>query len=211
MHSCIAITICHQHKMMPSRDWKKSLRTFHVYRMGNSPLERHRHSFVSILFLYLVVLSDMICAHPTQSHLPSTQNSLRPCQRYIFDKTYPLTAPVNQSTSVTYSIAIISDLDENSKIQDQQNTWRSYLKKGHLTWTPEGNKIISFQWEDEMVTLTSYLGEKGRGMELSELVTFDGRLLTMDDRTGLVYSLEGDKAYPWVILMNGNGKSDKGL
>jgi len=36
-------------------------------------------------------------------------------------------------------------------------------------------------------------------MELSELVTFDGRLLSEDDQV-----------YPWVILMDGNGKSHKG-
>lgn len=70
--------------------------------------------------------------------------------------------------------------------------------------------LISVKWEDEAVTLSSQLGMKGRGMELSELVTFDGRLLTVDDRTGLVYFFERDKVYPWVILMDGNGKSSKG-
>ena len=30
-------------------------------------------------------------------------------------------------------------------------------------------------------------------MELSELVVFDGKLLTFDDRTGVVYQVEGDK------------------
>ncbi|XP_057342192.1 apyrase isoform X3 [Microplitis mediator] len=49
-----------------------------------------------------------------------------------------------------------------------------------------------------------------RGMELSELVTFNGRLLSFDDRTGIVYSVE-DEAYPWVILMDGNGRSSKGF
>lgn len=47
-------------------------------------------------------------------------------------------------------------------------------------------------------------------MELSELVTFDGRLLSFDDRTGMIYFIEGDQVYPWVILMDGNGKSHKG-
>lgn len=47
-------------------------------------------------------------------------------------------------------------------------------------------------------------------MELSELVTFDSRLLSFDDRTGMIYFIEGDQVYPWVILMDGNGKSHKG-
>ncbi|XP_017887430.1 soluble calcium-activated nucleotidase 1 isoform X4 [Ceratina calcarata] len=59
--------------------------------------------------------------------------------------------------------------------------------------------------------LTSSLTMKGRGMELSELVTFDGHLLSFDDRTGVVYIIEGEEAYPWVILMDGNGKNTKGF
>jgi len=42
-------------------------------------------------------------------------------------------------------------------------------------------------------------------MELSELVTFNGALYTVDDRTGVVYRLDGNKLVPWVILP---GKSD---
>jgi soluble calcium-activated nucleotidase 1 len=37
-------------------------------------------------------------------------------------------------------------------------------------------------------------------MELSELVTFNGALYTVDDRTGVVYKLDGNKVVPWVIL-----------
>ncbi|CAL7940855.1 unnamed protein product [Xylocopa violacea] len=59
--------------------------------------------------------------------------------------------------------------------------------------------------------LTSSLTMKGRGMELSELVTFDGHLLTFDDRTGVIYIIEGEEVYPWVILMDGNGKNTKGF
>lgn len=43
-------------------------------------------------------------------------------------------------------------------------------------------------------------------MELSELVVYDGRLLTFDDRTGIVYEIVGDNIIPWVLLMDGNGK-----
>ncbi|KAG6798050.1 soluble calcium-activated nucleotidase 1 [Apis mellifera caucasica] len=59
--------------------------------------------------------------------------------------------------------------------------------------------------------LTSSLTMKGRGMELSELVIFDGHLLSFDDRTGVIYFIEGEEVYPWVILMDGNGKSSKGF
>ena len=57
--------------------------------------------------------------------------------------------------------------------------------------------------------------EKGRGMELSELQWYRGALYTMDDRTGLVYRIEGPDstkptAYPTHILMAGDGRTDKG-
>lgn len=50
-------------------------------------------------------------------------------------------------------------------------------------------------------------------MELSELVTFNGRLLTVDDRTGFVYEIvaEGKQLLPWVVLMDGDGRSPKGF
>lgn len=48
-------------------------------------------------------------------------------------------------------------------------------------------------------------------MELSELVVYDGRLLTFEDRTGMVFEISGDKIYPWVLLMDGNGRNTKGF
>lgn len=51
----------------------------------------------------------------------------------------------------------------------------------------------------------------GRGMELSELVTFNGRLLTFDDRTGIVFEISNDMVSPWVILTDGDGPSTKGF
>lgn len=49
-------------------------------------------------------------------------------------------------------------------------------------------------------------------MELSEIVTFDGRLLTFDDRTGIVFELIDNKMVtPWVILSDNNPVSGKGF
>lgn len=48
-------------------------------------------------------------------------------------------------------------------------------------------------------------------MELSELVTFNGKLLTFDDRTGIVYEITNDKVSPWVILTDGESISQKGF
>ena len=61
----------------------------------------------------------------------------------------------------------------------------------------------------------SGLNQDGRGMELSELVVFNSRLLTCDDRTGIIYYLESKdteelEPIPWVILGDGNGTIPKG-
>jgi soluble calcium-activated nucleotidase 1 len=48
----------------------------------------------------------------------------------------------------------------------------------------------------------------GRGMELSELVVFNGKLLSFDDRTGFIYEITNDnQAIPWILLTDGDGKS----
>ena len=48
-------------------------------------------------------------------------------------------------------------------------------------------------------------------MELSELVSFGGHLLSVDDRTGVVYRLSEGRAVPWLILADGDGDVAKGF
>ena len=63
------------------------------------------------------------------------------------------------------------------------------------------------------------MNEAGRGMELSELVRYQNQLLSMDDRTGIVFALEGGlsidtnnvKVVPTVITMEGDGHTTKGM
>lgn len=55
-----------------------------------------------------------------------------------------------------------------------------------------------------------------RGLELSELVSFGGRLLTCDDRSGIIFEVldaRGDspRVVPRHIMMEGDGNTDKGF
>ncbi len=100
---------------------------------------------------------------------------------------------------------------------DKKNTWRSYLKFGLLTWDSR-KEVVKINWDPgEPVELTSSLSTGGRGMELSELVVFNGQLLSADDRTGVIYKLLQDehsgkwRPVPWVILSDGNGNETKGF
>jgi len=60
--------------------------------------------------------------------------------------------------------------------------------------------------------LKSLLNEGGRGMELSDLSLFHGdKLLRGDDRTGVIYWIDGDEVVPLYILRDGNGRAEKGF
>lgn len=194
---------------MLKRDWRKSLRTPHVYKVGSSTFRIQKQFIVFIVifagltFIYIFPsMFNAICFHPVDSSVPL-------CRFYKYNKTYPITKPVERTNGVYYKIAIISDLDERSKNLKKKDEWYSIFKTGQLLWVPLTN-TLSVTWDNQDVILSSSLAMGGRGMEFSELVTFDGHLLTVDDRTGIVYSIEESQIYPWVILMDGNGKSSKG-
>ncbi|XP_075034043.1 soluble calcium-activated nucleotidase 1 [Mixophyes fleayi] len=127
----------------------------------------------------------------------------------LYNDTYPLTLPQKTFEGLRYQIAIIADLDTDSR-SSKDNTWFSYMKKGHLTLFNSGDKV-KVEWDKEDIVLETHLAEKGRGMELSDLIVFNGNLYSVDDRTGIVYRLEGRKAVPWVILTDGDGMVDKGF
>jgi len=105
-----------------------------------------------------------------------------------------------------YTIAIVADKDKRSK-NDQH--WESVFKSGKLVRNSHSGNY-SITWEEQKV-LTSTLAEAGRSMELSELVSFNSKLLSPDDRTGVVFSIEDGLAIPEYILMDGNGRTTKGF
>ncbi|XP_072931822.1 apyrase [Epargyreus clarus] len=190
------------------RDWRKALRTPATYRVGNAVR-------IQPQFIYLVALVGMFLLILfyynwwTSSHVQSMHrwsSSIRP-----YNNTYPLTPPVHSGEIVTYRIGIVADLDTNSKSSSKAHTYNSYLKQGFLSYNPTRN-FVSVSWEKVPVTqLASTYSHKGRGMELSELIVYDGRLLTFDDRSGMVFEIVNNKMVPWVILSDGNGHMEKGF
>ncbi|KAM6940801.1 soluble calcium-activated nucleotidase 1b isoform 1-T2 [Lycodopsis pacificus] len=126
-----------------------------------------------------------------------------------YNDTYPLSPPEKTKHGIRYRVGVIADLDTASRSSKDQ-TWFSYMKRGHLTISDSADRL-EVEWDAETVTLESHLAEKGRGMELSELVAFNGHLYSVDDRTGVVYRIEGNRAVPWVILPDGDGSVSKGF
>eukprot|EP01128_Nolandella_sp_AFSM9_P009246 TRINITY_DN5866_c0_g1_i1.p1 TRINITY_DN5866_c0_g1~~TRINITY_DN5866_c0_g1_i1.p1 ORF type:complete len:364 (-),score=75.65 TRINITY_DN5866_c0_g1_i1:95-1162(-) len=110
------------------------------------------------------------------------------------------------SSSTSYNIAIIADMDKDSKIGPYK--WKSLLRNGRLERNSSGTYRV--EWGDDH-ELTSTYNEKGRGMELSELVMFRGQLLACDDRTGIVFQVSPPEVFPKFITAQGDGDNAKGM
>ncbi|XP_051851426.1 soluble calcium-activated nucleotidase 1 isoform X1 [Antechinus flavipes] len=166
---------------------------------------------VSSLCFGIVLL--LLCFHRSSTGRPVQPNvHNRRLNQFFSDRyndTYPLSPSQKTPNGVRYRIAVIADLDTESRAK-KENTWFSYLKKGYLTLSESGDKV-TVEWDKEDGILESHLAEKGRGMELSELIVFNGKLYSVDDRTGVVYQIEGTKTVPWVILSDGDGTVGKGF
>ncbi|XP_053708485.1 soluble calcium-activated nucleotidase 1 isoform X2 [Synchiropus splendidus] len=183
--------------------------------MGNTTDPRFRLKWKPIvaivvsvaLVLLLMHLSSGSRSYGWQYHKAVHHASPQDERRY--NDTYPLSPPERTPHGTRYRIAVIADLDTNSA-SEKKLTWFSYMKRGHVLVSQSGDKV-AVEWDADKVVLESHLAEKGRGMELSELVVFNGKLYTVDDRTGVVYQVDGDKAVPWVILTDGDGSVSKGF
>ncbi|KAH8294944.1 hypothetical protein KR018_004567 [Drosophila ironensis] len=211
-------------RAMYMRDWRSALRT-PTYRIGNRTVRFNYHFALLVACALGLVLLFYFARQGSRSSSDGywLRRSLLDTSAlrlengpvaHVYNATYPLTPPmVLRGGVINYRIAIIADLDTNSSVtkSDGSTTWRSYLKKGYLTYTV-ARSDIQISWDDGApVTLESAFALKGRGMELSELVTFNGRLLSFDDRTGLIYEIVNNKVIPWVILLDGDGHSAKGF
>jgi len=191
------------------RDWRAAISTPLNYRLGSSTLHFRPHLIlvgglimVAVLFLIYSAFggrksSKFIHLEQEHGHVHS-----------LVDHRYPLSDALYSSDMKIFKIAIISDLDQDSKAGD--NSWKSYIRYGELRVKLDYSKLEINISQDEQ-ELTSNVGSGGRGMELSELSVFNGKLYTVDDRTGIVYQILKGKVVPWVILSDGPGNQTKGF
>ncbi|QIB51956.1 hypothetical protein [Pseudomonas sp. OIL-1] len=122
------------------------------------------------------------------------------------------------SSAREYTLAIIVDEDHASRIalEGGQHAWQSTLRYDRLyrNLDPATGKV-EFTFEDVPAAqggeyqLMSLIAEAGRGAEFSELVMFGKRLVTFDDRTGLVCEVrDKNQLVPRHILMIGSGDEE---
>lgn len=202
---------------MPLKDWRKALRTPPSYRVGKNAQKCQIQILgivtgISLLLLYFFYSTEEV-SNISSDHQFSNgssggyQSSIYPLN---YDNTYPLTKPVHAQDLIHFKIGLVSDMDHSSKSKLESNTWVSYYLQGTLVWDPNAKTVSVFFDKNNYKTLKTKFSHNSRGMELSELVTFNGKLLSFDDRTGLVYIIEDDNAYPWLLLTDGEGKTNKG-
>jgi soluble calcium-activated nucleotidase 1 len=122
------------------------------------------------------------------------------------------------STTSEYLLAIITDEDHASQVEqeDGRTAWQSTLRHDRLhrqadpqTGQPRYRFEDIPEAEGGEFQLISLIAEGGRGAEFSELVMFGKRLVTFDDRTGLVCEVRGqNQLVPRNILMTGSGDEE---
>lgn len=199
------------------RDWRKQLKAPPTYRIGSSKIRIHYHiallilSFGALICIFVGLKPNSQSSYSNKRRWNYETLPSKPSSAYNY--TYPLTSSIVNSGIVTFRIGLIADMDKESKHPTKANTWRSYLKKGLLSYSPSKNSIaLTFNDNDPATEISSGYSLKGRGMELSELVTYNGHILTFDDRTGLVFQLlDESKVIPWILLMDGAGNTGKGF
>ena len=166
-------------------------------------------SYLNIVTCFLAVFcAGLIYRLNTQC--ASTRDLERLKLHPAYNATYPLTPPQTGNGETIYRIGAISDLDTDSKHPNLSLTWMSYYKTGYLRISDD-RKRADVTWDATDTVLTSRLAEKGRGMELSDLAVFNGKLYSCDDRTGIVFEIaaSGD-VRPWTLLLDGPGNVAKG-
>ncbi|XP_072030027.1 soluble calcium-activated nucleotidase 1-like [Amphiura filiformis] len=204
-------------------EWKTNVRTpIHYTSNGGTSVMRFRPKVVAfVVLIVLVLLIILLLPNPKQASGGESRvlfdrgnaNIIRgsfTMSSSAYNTTYPMSPVKRTSTGRKYRIGMITDLDTNSKLEDPSHTWVAYMKKGYLTIS-SSNNIVTVDIDDEEIALQSHLAQGDRAMELSELVCFNGKLYTVDDRTGVVYQVLDDKVLPWVILPDGDGSSTKGF
>ncbi|XP_003741943.1 soluble calcium-activated nucleotidase 1 [Galendromus occidentalis] len=194
----------------PSRDWLQAIRMPTNFRIGNSTVRCQTNFTLVImilgiftLLLFYTMLPKGVSLFDDHTHYLSLLS-----EPSDYNSTYPLTQPVISGRKTKYRIAVVADMDKASKLVE--NTWVSKFKTGWLIMDRR-SQIFEVEWDKQETILKGSLAQSGRGMELSELVVFDGKLLSFDDRTGVVYQIEGEKVLPWVFLNDGDGHATKGF
>lgn len=136
------------------QDWRQAIQIPTAYRIGNSTVRLQYQFVMGVLAVGVIALvmfynsfshNKIHNSFMLEKRIPSNyesdhfhKHSLPEKKSSYYNSTYPFTTPVRTEKGVRYKIAIISDLDTNSKKDDE---WISYLKTGSLYVDLEKEKV----------------------------------------------------------------------
>ncbi|XP_059168964.1 soluble calcium-activated nucleotidase 1-like [Physella acuta] len=189
-------------------EWTKAIRRPTSYRVGNARfhLKPRVVAYAGLFSASILILLVLFMPKASNTVVCDSGKQLYDKQ---FDPTYPLTNPVRTVEGTIYKIGLITDLDTDSKSKEKKSTWISYYRVGNLSLSENKDSVKVKLGQPKVLVSNFAAGD--RGMELSELVIFNGKLYTVDDRTGIIYEIIDNTVVPWVILADGNGKNSKGF
>ncbi|KRZ56839.1 Soluble calcium-activated nucleotidase 1, partial [Trichinella nativa] len=131
---------------------------------------------------------------------------------FFFFRDKPVCEVGNAKTDepiTNYTIVLVADLDHNSKASDK--VWISYLQLGRFSLASDCH-CVQVKWDPVRKELKGGMAQEGRAMELSDLARFQGQLITVDDRTGILYKIVNfTLPIPWLLLADGDGEQPKGF
>jgi soluble calcium-activated nucleotidase 1 len=192
-------------------DWMRNVRRPTSYRVGNTrfsikPQFQVLIMAVCALFIFIFFMLVFTTDTPKIKVHDINQRLINLNHLADYNDTYPLSATKMGADYKEYRIAMIADLDTDSKRDNGK--YVSYVQFATL-YVYDNLKLARLFVDAEPHELHSQYSYGDRGMELSELIVFNGRLYTCDDRTGIVFelNLSANKVTPWVILIDGDGVS----
>ena len=138
-------------------DWRPKTPTKWTIRLGNTSFDFQKQPLILIVLLCAFILLTYFKFSGSTLKSPPIVNYNIRSSKLGYNNTYPLTQPIITPSGMKYQIAVIADLDTNSKVKDK-NLWQSYLKLGSLTWD-DASEAISIDWDKTgPEELTSSLG-----------------------------------------------------
>lgn len=156
--------------------WRQTNATSFIRRKS-----KFRFHFVYLIATVLLILIVYVSLPPTKKGFSSSyiEPTSAICGNIIsYNSTYPLTKPIvnPHNHHTVYRIAIIADLDTNSKRDKAQSSYSSFYKRGYLTIGPS-QSTFEFKWDAEDSTeITSGYALKGKDSKQSSSHSYLARI-----------------------------------
>ncbi|KAI6192112.1 Apyrase [Aphelenchoides bicaudatus] len=143
---------------------------------------------------------------PPQVLIPA-KNKVETAEESGYDSKHLYELKLLNDDWVQYPIMAIADQDKLAAYQSKLGLYTSSSVRGYFNVNLQ-TMNFTLEWV-ETFNYTSSLNSKGRGMELSDLKVFNGKLYAPDDKTSVIFRLTNNMAIPWTIEADGDGLTNK--